>query len=116
MEKIPIFFILSKEDTLVLPGHVEALYNLHKGYKRILYLKGSHNKPRPAEVRDQCAEFLCSKISNVGSQKNFEGSKKIHVTSLSRKYSEDTAVLEMKPKPSNSSFMLNSPQSTPPNE
>jgi fermentation-respiration switch protein FrsA (DUF1100 family) len=47
MDKIPIFFLLSKDDKLVLPAHVETLYELHRGYKKIKYLDGSHNKPRP---------------------------------------------------------------------
>jgi fermentation-respiration switch protein FrsA (DUF1100 family) len=47
MEKIPIFFLLSKDDQLVLPIHVETLYESHQGYKKIVYLEGSHNKPRP---------------------------------------------------------------------
>jgi hypothetical protein len=38
MEKIPIFFLLSKDDKLVRPIHVETLYEMHKGFKKIIYL------------------------------------------------------------------------------
>ena len=51
MQNIPCLFLISKEDKLVHPSHVEELYESHKGQKKILYLEGSHNKPRPTEIR-----------------------------------------------------------------
>ena len=69
MEYIPCLFLISKEDKLVHPSHVETIYQAHHGFKRIMYLDGSHNKPRSSQTREKCAEFLCKELNKSNSVK-----------------------------------------------
>lgn len=87
VENIPCLFLISKDDKLVNPAHVETLYQTHQGVKKILYLEGSHNKPRPTEIREKCAEFLCKELHKVGSVKKIEKPKKAFLQMMSRKFS-----------------------------
>lgn len=59
MNQIKCMFLISKDDQLVKPTHVEILHSLHEGPKDLIYLEGSHNKPRPHDIREKCAQFLC---------------------------------------------------------
>jgi hypothetical protein len=93
MEKIPILFLVSKDDKLVRPIHVETLFEMHRGEKILECLEGPHNKPRSAEVRELCASFLCNRLSNENSQV-----PKQQPNTAPRKYSEDTMSSDPKPK------------------
>lgn len=51
MNLIRCMFLISKDDKLVKPVHVETLHSLYEGPKEIVYLEGSHNKPRSHDIR-----------------------------------------------------------------
>lgn len=63
MNQISCLFLISKDDKLVKPNHVEVLHSLHEGPKEIFFLEGSHNKPRPHDIRERCSKFLCENSS-----------------------------------------------------
>ena len=89
MENIPALFLISKDDKLVLPSHVDTLYEAHPGQKRLIYLEGSHNKPRPTEIRDQCAEFMCKDLLKSFSAKKVPKTSHVVKSTATRKFSED---------------------------
>lgn len=60
----PIIFVTSKEDNFVKPWHVEKLFELYAGEKKIIYVKGDHNAPRNKEFYREGAEFFRQNLQN----------------------------------------------------
>ena len=55
---MPVYFCHSKKDTFVNIHHCKDLYNLYKGDKNIVYVKGNHNSERPIHFKDSVAVFF----------------------------------------------------------
>lgn len=60
----PIIFVTSEEDNFVKPWHVEKLFQLYGGEKKLKYVKGDHNAPRNKEFYREGAEFFRQNLQN----------------------------------------------------
>lgn len=90
----PIIFVTSKEDDFVKPWHVEKLYDLYLGEKKLLYVKGDHNAFRSKEFYLEGAQFFKKHLYNdhVNLLLNKE-KQNIYQSPLSQKEEEKTNVL-----------------------
>ena len=64
---MPAYFCHSKGDTFVNIHHCKDLYNLYKGDKDIVYVKGNHNTERPIHFKDAVVIFFykCLRVKEL---------------------------------------------------
>lgn len=62
---IPCIFITSKEDNFVKPYHVETLYKIYGGRKKILYVEGDHNMERNPEFLEEITKHIINILNTT---------------------------------------------------
>lgn len=55
---MPVIFVTSKEDSFVKSWHIEKLFDLYAGEKKLIFLKGDHNGDRPNEFYKDISRFF----------------------------------------------------------
>ncbi len=79
---MPILFISSKEDNFVKSWHVEKLFDLYAGEKKLIYMKGDHNAPRPKEFYKESANYFKENLENKHMKVHLGNEKIIEKTSF----------------------------------
>ena len=75
---MPIIFISSKEDNFVKSWHTEKLFDLYAGEKKLIYMKGDHNAPRPKEFYKESANYFKENLENKHMKVHLENAKLFH--------------------------------------
>ena len=72
---IPAYFCHAKNDSFVNIHHCKELYQIYAGDKKVVYVKGNHNTPRPKSFKQLVAYFFYYTLGCDYMKQNSKGGK-----------------------------------------